>query len=232
MSAPAYRVLIVDDDPHVVAVLNAALAGGEYETRAVGTGTEGLRAVRELSPHLIILDVGLPDVEGTEVARRLRVGGDATPILMLTALSGEADVVEGLDSGATAYITKPVRPSEVQAWVRSLLRSVVRQSAAPRRAGEMELDVERRTVRWEQEGDEVRLTPVETRLLATLLDAAGDLVPRDELLRRVWDMDFDPGSGVVAVHVSNLRSKLASIGAGHLVETVRGEGYRLASVKP
>lgn len=221
-----HRLLLVDDDPHVLRVLQSVFESSDYDVAAVDTGRGALEAVLELRPDLVVLDVGLPDLSGTEVARRLRESGETVPILMLTALSAEEQVVEGLDSGATAYITKPVRPSEVRAWVRSLLRSAAQPAA--RRAGGIELDVERRRVRLGSADGDAQLTPTETRVLATLLDAGGATVSREALLRRVWEMDFDPGTLVVEVHLSNLRRKLAEIGGDGLIETVRGEGYRVA----
>lgn len=219
------RVLLVDDDPNVIGVLQAAFRSEGFSVDVAATGREALSHVAEGPPDIIVLDVGLPDILGTEVARRLRSDGLTVPILMLTALDSEEHVIEGLESGATAYVTKPVRPSEVRAWTRALLRSM--EDAEARRFGDLELDVERRILQLRTTGDSIRLTPLQLRLVSVLMEAAGKVLSRETLLQRVWDQDFDPGTAVVEVHISHLRRKLAALGESYQIETIRNRGYRL-----
>jgi DNA-binding response OmpR family regulator len=220
------RVLLVDDDAYVIGVLRTAFANEEFDITVAATGREALNAVDSRLPDLIVLDVGLPDLLGTEVARRLRASGITTPILMLTALDSEQHIVAGLESGATAYVTKPARPSEVRAWARALLREGSPQPRS-RSFGAFELDAERRCLRNRSTGQEVKLTSLQVRLLAVLMDAAGEPLSRHELLRRVWEMDFDPGTPLVEVHISALRRKLAVLGDALQLETIRNVGYSL-----
>jgi DNA-binding response OmpR family regulator len=223
-----HKVLLVDDDTYVIGLLRTAFASEEFDISVAGTGRDALSAVDTRLPDLIVLDVGLPDLLGTEVARRLRANGISTPILMLTAMDSEQHIVAGLESGATAYVTKPVRPSEIRAWARALLRDDV----PPQRTrvyGGIELDAERRCLRVRATGQEIKLTSLQVRLLAVLMDAAGEPLSRHELLRRVWDMDFDPGTPLVEVHISALRRKLAVLGDAIQLETIRNVGYQLKS---
>jgi DNA-binding response OmpR family regulator len=223
-----HRILLIDDDPTVLALLRGHLDGPEFTLRTATTGEDGISACGDFGPDLIVLDVGLPDIMGTEVARRLRAGGFRNPILMLTAMSDEADIVAGLESGAAAYLTKPFRVAEVEAWVRAALRTArdLREDESGTGTEALELDADHRRVRRPDRDEYVRLTPTETLLLGTLMRAGGDLVSRATLLREVWEMDFDPGTTLVEVHVSNLRAKLRRLGADGAVVTVRGEGYR------
>lgn len=220
-------VLLVDDDPSVLRALHTVFHADGFDTVEAQCGREALDAVSAREPDLIVLDVGLPDILGTEVARRIRALGITTPILMLTALDAEEDVVAGLDSGATAYVTKPLRGSEIRAWTRALLRSAA-EGEPVRRFGELELDTERHRATARSNGRSVRLTPRQVRLLAVLIEGAGSPLSRETLLKRVWDMDFDPGTTVVDVQLSHLRRKLAQLEGGVGIETVRNQGYRLA----
>ena len=220
-------VLLVDDDPSVLRALQAVFQAEGFETAVAQGGREALDAVEARDPDLIVLDVGLPDVLGTEVARRLRARGLTTPILMLTALDAEEDVVAGLDSGATAYVTKPLRGSEIRAWSRALLRSAG-ETEPVRRFGELELDMERHRATLRSSGRAVRLTPRQVRLLAVLMEGGATPLSREHLLQRVWDMDFDPGTTVVDVQLSHLRRKLAALGGEVVIQTLRNQGYRLA----
>jgi two-component system KDP operon response regulator KdpE len=220
------RVLAVDDDPEVLETLGRILGAPEFEVFTATTGAEGLEACSEVNPHLVLLDVGLPDVLGTEVLRRLRASGFRRPVVMLSAMGSESDVVEGLESGAAAYLTKPFRPGEVVAWIRAALRTAGSGTGAPGTEGPLELDIDHRRVRRTDDGREVRLTPTEMLLLSTIHRAKGALVDRATLLREVWEMDFDPGTTLVEVHLSNLRGKLRELDADGVIHNVRGEGYR------
>ena len=146
---------------------------------------------------------------------------------MLTGLDSEQQIIAGLDSGATAYVSKPARKSEVQAWVRALLRAG--KADATRRYAGLELDAEQQLLRNIASGKEVPVTPVQVRLLATLMDSAGETLSREMLLKHVWHLDFDPGTLLVEVHISHLRRKLAAIGCATQLQTVRRVGSRITN---
>jgi len=216
------RILIVDDDPRIVAALRRALVYEGYDVDTAGDGAEGLRQARLVAPDLVVLDVMMPGLDGFEVARRLRAGGDVG-ILMLTARDSTADRVQGLDSGADDYLVKPFSYEELLARVRALLR---RTAAGPRRvlshAG-VELDLDTREVRRGPRA--VSLTSKEFDLLEHLLQAPRRVFSRDQLLESVWGLDSSAVSNVVDVYVGYLRQKLEDGGEPRLIQTVRGVGY-------
>ncbi|GAA1863806.1 response regulator transcription factor [Pseudonocardia ailaonensis] len=187
-----------------------------------GDGEAALAAVRRLHPVAVVLDVGLPGVDGVEVCRRLRAADDWTPLLFVTARDDEIDRVLGLEMGADDYVTKPFSPRELVARVRTVLR---RAGGGPRAEEELALGpvrvaVDRRRVTVD--GAEVALTSTEFDLLAHLMRTPGRVYSRDQLLGAVWGYAAAAGSRTVDVHVAQLRSKL---GAGTPIRTVRGVGY-------
>ncbi|GAC1657186.1 MAG: response regulator transcription factor [Candidatus Dormibacteraceae bacterium] len=216
------RILIVDDDPRIVAALRRALVYEGYDVDTAGDGADGLRQARLAAPDLVVLDVMMPGLDGFEVARRLRAGGDVG-ILMLTARDSTADRVQGLDSGADDYLVKPFSYEELLARVRALLR---RTTGGPRRilshAG-VELDLDTREVRRGPRA--VNLTSKEFDLLEHLLQAPRRVFSRDQLLESVWGLDSSAVSNVVDVYVGYLRQKLEDGGEPRLIQTVRGVGY-------
>lgn len=214
------RILVVDDEPHIVSLVTRGLRGEGYDTLVAEDGTDALAIALGEDVDLIILDVGLPGMDGFEVLRNLRTAGSSVPVIMLTARSGTDDTIEGLDAGASDYMPKPFAVAELLARVRSRLRE--RSAAAPVvvSRGEVTLDILAR--RATVTGKEVDLSGREFALAEQFLRHAGEVMTREVLLSRVWGLDFDPGSNVVDVYVRYLRAKL---GSDHIV-TVRGEGYR------
>lgn len=239
--AAAQTVLIVDDDPNVVALGRVYLERDGYRVLAAGDGARGLALAREERPDLVVLDLMLPRLNGLDVCRALRreAGTKDLPIIMLTARVEEEDRLVGLDSGADDYVVKPFSPRELAARVRAVLRRVAAIPASPGdgtggeadmlSAGPVLLDVGARRVTVG--GEEVRLTPTEFRLLALLMRRPGRTFTREEIIDRVLGDDFDGFDRTVDVHVSGLRRKLAAVpsgGAGaKLIQTVYGSGYRL-----
>ncbi len=213
------RILVVDDEPHIVSLVTRSLNADGYETVVAEDGAEALERALEPDIALVVLDVGLPSMDGFEVLRHLRASGSGIPVIMLTARSGTSDTIEGLDAGASDYVAKPFAVAELLARVRSRLRESATAPVLLTR-GEVSLDVLARRVTVG--GREVDLSAREFALAEQFLRHPGEVMTREVLLSRVWGMDFDPGSNVVDVYVRYLRSKL---GPDNIV-TVRGEGYR------
>ncbi len=184
-------------------------------------GAAGLAAARRLHPVAVVLDVGLPTMDGTEVCRRLRAEGDWTPVVFVTARDDEVDRVLGLELGADDYVTKPFSPRELVARVRSVVRrSTGPSEQPPRTVGRVTLDPVRRRVT--ADGVAVTLTTTEFDLLAHLMRRPGQVFPREQLLSQVWGYEAAAGTRTVDVHVAQLRAKL---GAASPIRTVRGVGY-------
>lgn len=219
------HVLVVEDDDGIARPLQAALEGQGYTVTRVATGREALAKAGQVDA--VVLDLGLPDLDGLEVCRRLRRDGPADlPILMLTARAGEMDLVVGLDAGADDYVAKPFRLAELLARLRALLRRATPTSDGPSEVGAIRLDIGARRA-W-CENAEVDLTPTEFDLLAALMRRAGSVATREDLVREVWDTDWVGTSRTLDMHVSALRRKLGDDPAAprHL-STVRGVGFRL-----
>jgi len=219
----AARILIVDDEPSILATMAPLLRARGYEVATATTGHAALDAVDRQPPQLVILDLGLPDLDGIEVARRLREGR-SIPILVLSARGAEQDKVAALDAGADDYVTKPFGAEELLARIRVALRRT--DGAVPSgviRRGDLTIDVDRRRVT--RGSDELRLTPKELELLLFLAQHPGRVYTRPGLLREVWGYDFYGGTRTVDVHIRRLRAKLGPEHE-HLIETVRGVGYR------
>ncbi len=217
------RILIVEDEPRLSQVLAQALREHGYAIDLAHDGEEGL-GLAELEPYdALILDVMLPRLDGFELCRRLRTGGSAVPILMLTARDAVEDRVRGLDLGADDYLIKPFSLSELLARIRALFR---RQPAGSRepllRVGALELDPGTREVR--RGGQPVTLTSKEFSLLEYLLRNPGRVLSRDSIVAHVWDYDFSATSNVVDVYIRSLRRKLED---NSLIRTIRGAGYKL-----
>ncbi|MEW2012241.1 MULTISPECIES: response regulator transcription factor [Microbacterium] len=214
------RILIVDDEPHIVSLVSRAVHAEGYEAVGADDGPEALEIALAGEVDLIVLDVGLPTMDGFDVLRELRGSGDTTPVIMLTARSGTSDTIEGLDAGASDYVPKPFAVAELMARVRSRLRDSAASAPTTLTRGGVTLDIlgRRATV----DGRDIELSSREFALAEQFLRNPGDVLTREVLLSRVWGLDFDPGSNVVDVYVRYLRAKL---GADHIV-TVRGEGYR------
>lgn len=221
-------VLIVEDEEHLAETLRFNLAADGYTVRMAADGAEGLSLARALRPDLVLLDLMLPKLDGTEVLRGIREHSLA-PVVILTARTSEADRVKGLDLGADDYVTKPFSIAELKARIRAHLRRKELPTATIGERtisfGEFELDLNRCSLG--RGGERIAMRPKEYELLAYLAQRAGRTFTRDRLLNDVWDISFGGGTRTVDVHVRWLRSKIEEAGAEprHLI-TVRGVGYR------
>jgi two-component system response regulator MprA len=220
----AARILVIDDDRRITALLRRALAYEGYEVDLASDGVKGLLAARDRPPDLVILDVMMPGLDGLEVCRRLRSGG-AVPILMLTARDEVPDRVAGLDAGADDYLVKPFALEELAARVRALLRRSDGTAGSVLSFGDLRLDTARReATRGERQ---IELTTKEYELLAFFMRHPRQVLTRDLILEQVWGYDFNGDANVLEVYVGYLRSKLEEGGEPRLIQTVRGAGYVL-----
>jgi DNA-binding response OmpR family regulator len=215
--------VVIEDDEVISALIGTYLEQAGFEVVRECTGERGLAAVDRRQPRFVVLDLGLPDVDGFELCRRLRGDGDV-PILILTARDEEVDRVIGLELGADDYLTKPFSPRELVARVRAVLRRAEPGPPESRVVEVGELRVDLRTRSATLAGSPLPLRTLEFELLAELARNADLVVKRDRLLERVWGMSFAGGTRTVDVHVAQLRKKL---GRPDLIQTVRGVGYRL-----
>ena len=212
------RVMLVEDDRDIAEPLARALGREGYEVQAAGDGRVALESVLDAPPDLIILDIGLPGMNGLDVCRHVRAVRPQVPILMLTARDGELEMVAGLDAGADDYVTKPFRLSVLLARVRAMLRRTAPTELA---AADVRVDDgSRRAWRGERELD---LSPKEFDLLALLVREAGRAVTRERIMDEVWDVNWFGSTKTLDMHMSWLRRKL---GEPPLISTVRRVGFR------
>jgi two-component system OmpR family response regulator len=225
-TAEELRVLVVDDEPNIADVVSMALRYQGFVVESAGDGRAALAAVSEFRPHLMVLDVMLPDMEGFEVAKRLGAQSARLPIIFLTARDATEDKVRGLTMGGDDYVTKPFSLEELVARVRTILRrSGVTGPESSRLVFEdIELDEETREV--SRGGEPIELTATEYRLLRYLLLNPRRVLTRDQLLNHVWNYDFGGDGRVLETYISYLRKKLDAHGPP-LIHTVRGVGYAL-----
>jgi len=217
------RILIAEDERNLVAFLEKGLRAAGYVTTAVGDGPSAIALARDEDFELLILDLGLPGLDGTDVLRTLRAAGRKLPVLILSARDDVRDKVAGLQLGADDYLTKPFAFDELLARVQVRLRATGTGETLGLTVGEVSLDLRTRRASVGAGGEPIELSAREFALLELFLRHPDQVLSREQLLARVWGYDFDPGSNVVEVYVGYLRRKL---GPGH-VETVRGMGYRL-----
>jgi two-component system, OmpR family, response regulator MprA len=220
----AARVLVVEDDDEIAQVLQRSLRLEGYEVRVAGDGEQALKAHADYVPDLVILDLGLPKLDGIDVARRLR-GSDDVPILMLTARDALEARVEGLDSGADDYLVKPFDRQELLARLRALLRRRPPRGSASLVVADLALNPDTHEVRRGERP--VELTQREFELLEYLMRNERIVVPRQRLLEEVWGYDPFATTNTIEVFVSNLRRKLEAGGESRLLHTIRGAGYVL-----
>jgi DNA-binding response OmpR family regulator len=215
------RILIAEDEPRLASFLEKGLRSNGFVTSVADDGTKASMMARDEEFDLLVLDLGLPGMDGTEVLREMRASGQRMPVIILTARDDVSDMVGGLEGGADDYVTKPFRFEELLARVRARLRDERTVERTVLRAGSIVLDL--RTRRAATEGRTVDLTAREFTMLEVLIRHAGQVLSREQLLSHVWGYDYDPGSNVVDVYIGYLRRKLGS----NSIETVRGMGYRL-----
>jgi DNA-binding response OmpR family regulator len=224
------KVLVVEDELSMADFLGRGLREEGYAVDVVGDGLAGAMQAAVGEYDAIVLDVMLPRLDGLQVTARIRRDGNTTPVLLLTARDTPEDIIRGLDAGADDYLTKPFRFDVLLARLRALTRRGGARRMEMLRFGDVSLDrLEHRTHRGERE---LALTPKEFKLLEFFLLHPGRVVRRTELLEKVWEMLFDPGTNVVNVHVANLRSALEQDGGPRLIQTVRGVGYVLREADP
>lgn len=232
MSEPAQRVLIVEDEPKILALLDEYLRASGYETECLSDGNDAVRTVREHAPDIVLLDVMLPGKSGLDICRDLR-GFSQVPIIMITARVEELDRLLGLGLGADDYICKPFSPREVVARVQAVLRRVraatghtTDSDAAANEYGGVVLDQE--AMRARVDGEALDLTPVEFRLLHLLLGKPGRVFARNQIMDAVYTDGRVVSDRTMDTHVKNLRRKLAPFLQGReLIHSVYGVGYRL-----
>jgi two-component system, OmpR family, copper resistance phosphate regulon response regulator CusR len=213
-------ILIAEDEPQIAAFVRRGLEHAGYQTILAEDGAHALRIALTGDVDLVLLDVGLPTMDGFEVLREIRRQNGVLPVVMLTARTSTRDTVEGLDAGASDYVRKPFTFEELLARVRSRLRETERGAAVVLTHRDVTLDIRSRNA--VVRGREVELSAREFALAREFLRHPGEVLSREQLLSRVWGLDFDPGSNVVDVYVRYLRAKF-----GHeRIATVRGVGYR------
>jgi two-component system response regulator MprA len=224
------RLLVVDDDRALREVLRRTLQLGGYEVELAESGAGALTQIAAATPDAVVLDIGLPDLDGLEVCRLLRAEGNRVPVLMLTARDAVADRIEGLDAGADDYLVKPFDIDELKARIRALLRRALPDGAGGADTqelsfAELRLDVDRHGV--EVSGTFVELTRTEFQLLELLMLNPRRVLPHSLIYDRVWGYDFGPTSNALRVYIGYLRRKLEDAGGTSEIHTVRGVGYAL-----
>lgn len=224
------RILIIDDDSHIADILNLYLTKECFETRIEDNGEDGLKAFHEFSPHLILLDLMLPGIDGYEVCREIRKESNL-PIIMLSAKGEVFDEVLGLELGADDYIIKPFECKSVIARVRACLRRVQREDAAPRETasekcvvyGSLRVNLDHYSV--EKDGMTIDMAPKELELLYYLASSPNQVFTRDQLLDKIWGYEFIGDSRTIDVHIKRIREKIGR-GENWSLDTVYGIGYK------
>ena len=229
MASNLPRILIVDDEPAIQRFLGTALDSGEFSLHQAENGHAALAAAVTTKPDVILLDLGLPDMDGVEVIRRIRQWSQV-PIIVLSVRDRENDKIKALDAGADDYLTKPFGVGELLARIRVALRRSLQQAAEPvYHIDELEVDLARRRV--QVRGEEVSLTPTEYELLRLLVVHAGKVLTHRQILKQIWGVAYLEQPHVLRVNISNLRHKLESDASRpHYIVTETGVGYRLRGI--
>ncbi|MDA8273933.1 MAG: response regulator transcription factor [Actinomycetota bacterium] len=222
------RILVVEDDPGIAAFVAKGLHAEGYAVAVAGTVEDAERELAGDDVDLVLLDLGLPGADGEELLVRLRGAGSVVPVIVLTARAEVADKVRGLDAGANDYVTKPFAFDELVARVRAALRNAEQTGSSILEVADLTLDLLTK-VAW-RAGRRIDLAQREWALLELFMRHPNQVLSRAQILSRVWDYTFDPGSNVVDVYVGYLRRKLNAPGLEPLIQTVRGAGYRLVPV--
>jgi two-component system OmpR family response regulator len=226
------RALVVDDEPMLQDLLSMALRYDGWEVRSAGSGTAGVRAVREFSPDVVLLDVMLPDIDGLEVLRRMRGTDPDVPVLFLTAKDAVEDRIAGITAGGDDYVTKPFSLEEVVARLRGLVRrrgSAIRPGDGLLNVGDLTLDEDSHEVTRGK--DQIELTATEFELLRYLMRNPRRVLSKAQILDRVWNYDFGGQANIVELYISYLRKKIDA-GRTPMIHTVRGAGYVLKPADP
>jgi DNA-binding response OmpR family regulator len=221
-------ILLVDDEPSIVKLARMYLERENFRVEAAGGGEAALEAVRRLNPHLVVLDLMLPRLDGFEVCRRLRAENNLVAIIMLTARDEDIDKILGLEIGADDYLTKPFNPRELVARIKAILRRaerLTRTDAKTITLGNLSVDPIRREARIAAQALDLRTQEFE--LLFTLVGQPGRVFTREQLLEQAWGFDFYGQTRTVDVHIAHLRKKLS--GSSVTIETVTGIGYKLVA---
>ncbi len=221
------RLLVVDDEPRLAEGLKRGLEAEGFAVDVAHTGTDGLWLAREQQYAAILLDIMLPGMNGYVVCRTLRDEENWTPVLMLTAKDGEWDQVEGLDTGADDYLTKPFSFAVLLARLRALIRRGAGARPATLTVGDLSLDPASRDVR--RGATPIELTTREFAVLEFLMRRAGEVVSKGEILDGVWDFAFEGDSNIVEVYIGHLRAKIDRPFGRDSIRTIRGAGYRIGS---
>ena len=226
MTEPGQRVLVVDDESSIRRYLQAALSAQGFTVYEAATGQEGLNAVIAHRPDIMILDLGLPDLDGIEVTRQLREWSPV-PIIILSVRETENEKVAALDAGADDYLTKPFGTGELMARMRVVMRRLTSAPDEPvLQVGDLKMDLSRRLVTVD--GNQVSLTPTEYDILRLLLQNAGKVITHRQLLRQIWGTAYESEMHILRVNISNLRRKIEPDPARpHYIVTEPGVGYRL-----
>lgn len=220
------RLLVIEDDATLRESLATRLGKEGFAVEQAADGREGLYFAMEYPVDLAIIDLGLPEMSGLDIIRKLRDEGKAYPILILTARDRWEDKVDGLSAGADDYVVKPFHFEEISARVNALLRRAGGWASSELRADPVLLDMQRQDVKVD--GDPVELTSFEYKILEYLMVRAGEVISKTELTERLYDQDFERDSNVIEVFIGRLRKKLDPENTIHPIETLRGRGYRFA----
>lgn len=229
-SGTAANVLVVDDEVYIRDLVSSALRIAGMAPHAVGDGPAALRAAEEMSPDLIVLDVGLPGIDGFEVCRTLRDSGNSVPVIFLTARDSRDDLLQGFTRGGDDYLTKPFSLDELVARARAVLRrSAAAQIDRPTTTlTYLDLELDESAMRVTRGGAPISLSPTEFKLLRFLLRHREQVVSKHQILEHVWEYDFEGNASVVENYISYLRRKIDTV-EPKLLHTVRGFGYVLRS---
>ena len=227
--APAEaRLLVVDDEPNIVELLSASLRYAGFEVETASSGTQAVEVARRFAPDLLILDVMMPGMDGFDVVKRLRSGGNRYPVLFLTARDATEDKVTGLTLGGDDYVTKPFSLEEVIARIRAILRrsGALAPIAPPSRVSFADIELDDDTHEVWKGGESVSLSPTEFKLLRYFMQNQGRVLSKAQILDHVWNYDFGGEANVVESYVSYLRRKVDTT-EPRLLQTLRGVGYVL-----
>jgi two-component system, OmpR family, KDP operon response regulator KdpE len=229
MNENSFRILVVDDEPEIRRFLRASLKTHQHEIIEAETGAKAISEVRNAHPDLMILDLGLPDMDGVEVTRRVREWSQI-PIIILSVRNREAEKIEALNAGADDYLTKPFGVGELLARIRVIMRRVVNTGTHPiHQVGDLLVDLDRHEVTMS--GLEVPLTPTEFELLNILVQNAGKVVTQRQLIHKVWGAGYDDISSLLRVNISNLRHKIEpNPNQPSYIFTELGIGYRMRDI--